>query len=74
MKATISFDLDDYNDRLAHKRVITAQEAYSALYRIHDHLYQQRELHGDDNPVYDELITEFTIILADLSIDLGILE
>ena len=34
MKAQLEFDLDDQNDRLAHKRCVSSTEAYIALFEI----------------------------------------
>lgn len=45
MKATLEFDLEDYHDKLAHKRAITATDAYIALHDIKEYLFKKDSEH-----------------------------
>jgi len=38
MKAKLEFDLEDYSDKLAHKRCVSATDAYIALHNIDNKL------------------------------------
>lgn len=38
MKAKLEFDLDDFSDRKAHKRCVSATDAYITLYEIDQEL------------------------------------
>ena len=38
MKAILEFDLDDYSDKLAHKRAVSATDAYLVLHDLDNEL------------------------------------
>ena len=46
MKATLEFDLDDYSERKAHKRAVSATDAYIALHEIIQQLFRPMHKHG----------------------------
>lgn len=54
MKASLRFDLDDFHDRLAHKRAVSSTEAYLALTDILDYL--RGILKYNNDPEMDKLI------------------
>ena len=66
MKATLEFDLNDPDEKLDHKRAVTATEAYIALLRIRDRL---PGIDDECNCQFD--LQAFHEILDDLSINLN---
>lgn len=49
MKATLTFDLDDHDDKLAHKRAISATDAYITLHEIDNMLREYTKYSKDIN-------------------------
>lgn len=45
-KASLRFDLEDHHDRLAHKRAISATDAYLALNSIANDIFRPARKHG----------------------------
>ena len=48
MKATLSFDLDDYDDRIAHMRAVKSLDMALALYDINERF---RSIENDNGPL-----------------------
>lgn len=60
MKAKLEFDLDDFSDRKAHKRCVSATNAYIALYKIANEIFRPNRKHG-----YEKEIEELFDALGD---------
>lgn len=53
MKAKLEFDLDDFNDRKAHKRCVSATDAYIALHKIANEIFRPNRKHGYEKEIED---------------------
>lgn len=71
MKATLTFDLDDYHDRLEHKRAISATSAYLVILGIQDYI---RNFKDEDSVPVDKLFRELECIIDNRGIDMNDLE
>lgn len=81
MKAKLEFDLDDLSDRKAHKRCVSATEAYLCLYDINNRLRQivKYELQTEEAPnivlsTVESIREQFYSILESHGINLDDLE
>ncbi len=78
MKALLSFNLDDYTDKLAHKRATNGTNAYIAIMEIMNDVFRKRikygELDFDSENLLVEMQQEVCAILENNSIDLNDLE
>lgn len=78
MKATLEFNLDDYHDKLAHKRAISADSAYLALHRICEEIFRPQLKYADlsDNQyeILDKTYEKVRDVLEDLNLNLNDLE
>jgi len=72
MKAKLEFDLNDYSDKLAHKRAVSSTDAYIALNDIANLIFRPARKHGYDIPRLNELLeTSREIITSDGETKLG---
>lgn len=71
MKATLSFDLNDAHEVLAHKRAISATDAYLALADFANVLRSERK-YGEDR--WAEVEKKFYECLSSHGVDLNDLE
>jgi len=55
MKATLEFDLDDPNDRLAHIRCTKATDIYIVLNKIANEIFRPARKHGYSDKNLEEL-------------------
>jgi hypothetical protein len=53
MKAKLEFDLDDFGDRKAHKRCVSATNAYIALNKIAEEVFRPNRKHGYGKEIED---------------------
>jgi hypothetical protein len=53
MKAKLEFDLDDFSDRKAHKRCVSATDAYIALHKIANEIFRPNRKHGYEKDLED---------------------
>lgn len=82
MKAKLEFDYDDFHDQLAHRRAVSATDAFLALHSIEEllrNVYKYETLNGDKVPrgalgVVDKLRDEFYTILRKYNVNLEDLE
>jgi len=56
MKGKLEFDLDEPSDRLAHKRCVSATDAYIALHEIANKVFRPARKHGYDDKRLNELM------------------
>lgn len=62
MKATLEFDLNDFHDKLAHKRCISATDAYLCLLAVReDLLVAEYKIVG-----FNQILEKYNIDLEDL--------
>jgi hypothetical protein len=61
MKAILEFDYEDASDRLAHKRAVSATDAYLALHELSSKLRTMRKYEHFDNIE----LTEGQLIIAE---------
>lgn len=83
-KAKLEFDLDDFDDKAEHKRMLNATNAYIALNEVANQIFRPARKHGysdteisnlmKENPKSEELVGEleskFHSILEACNIDL----
>jgi len=78
MKATLTFNLDDPHDSLAHKRAINATNAYLVIFDVLNDVFRKRikygELDFDSENLLVEMQAEVCAILENHSVDLNDLE
>ena len=78
MKATLSFNLNDHEDRLAHKRALNGTNAYLAFHSIFSDVFRKRikygELDFDSENLLTEVQTEILEILEQYDIDMSDLD
>ena len=73
MKATLTFDLSDLEERELHRKMLKAEAMHSALWDIGQYLRDQAKYHSDDtrDDAYDtrrrffEIMSEHDITLED---------
>ena len=75
MKANLEFDLEDFSDRLAHQRCVSATNAYLALHELGEK-FRQINKYGDgsDKVNVEDLRQTFFDILDANNINLNDLE
>lgn len=82
MKAILEFDLDETHDIYAHKRAVSATDAYLALYTIQERLFKARkheELNGirmsrGNLKLLHEVLTTIDDVMVGYNINLDDLE
>jgi len=68
MKAILEYDLDNPDERLAHKRAVSATDAYIALLRIREAIPTDDY---DEDCKHQFSVDQFHEILDDLSINMN---
>lgn len=72
MIANLKFDLEDPDDRAAHKRCISATDAYLALWELQQEIFRPARKHGYDDLEINELLAADS---DDIALDvIGLLE
>ena len=56
-KVTIEFDLDDHSERMEHKRMINATNAYIAFHNLHTEIFRPYRKHGYNNRRLEKLFS-----------------
>ena len=73
MKANLEFNLDEYDDQLAHLRCVKAKDAFLVLIDINEEICKL--VNGSDETVnVEELSKKFVAILEHRDINLNLLE
>jgi hypothetical protein len=55
MKATLEFDLDDYEDEMKHKRAVNSTNAYIVLSQIANEIFRPHRKHGYHGEIQEKL-------------------
>ncbi len=80
MKATLSFNLDDFNDRRSHKRSLNGTNAYLVLFEMQNKVFRDVIKYNGDNyseetlHAIDELRSKLNDLMEKHDINLDDLE
>lgn len=80
MKATLSFNLDDFTDRSAHKRALNGTNAYLVLFEMQNKVFRDAIKYNGDNyseetlHAIDELRSKLNNLMEEHGINLNDLE
>jgi len=55
MKAILEFDLEDHEEKMEHKRAISATDAYIALSQIANEIFRPHRKHGYHGEIQEKL-------------------
>lgn len=80
MKATLTFNLDDFNDRLSHKRALNGTNAYLVLFELQNTVFRNVMKYNGDNyseetlRAIDEIRSKLNDLMERYEINLNDLE
>lgn len=80
MKATLSFNLDNHEDRLAHKRSVNATNAYIVLFTLQNKVFRDIIKYNGDSYSEETLVAietlreKFNNLLDEYEVNLNDLE
>ena len=70
MKATIEFNLDEPDDRMAHLRAVKSTDMALALFEIHYNLFKRSGYHfealSENERTYEEVIEWYKVAILDI--------